>query len=66
VKEKGKCPRRGPRSRWEQQIRKDVSQRKGEHGRKLKGWGWSCGKPGTDGEGTHKVDVFHGAGGEEE
>lgn len=40
--------------------------RKGEDGRKLKGWGWSCGKPETDGEDTHKVDMFHGAGGEEE
>jgi hypothetical protein len=42
MKVKGKFPRGRPRTRWEQQVRKDVTQKE-EHGRKLRRT--SCGKP---------------------
>jgi hypothetical protein len=29
IKGKGKCSRVRPRSRWEQQVRKDITQKKG-------------------------------------
>jgi hypothetical protein len=31
MKVKGKCPSGRPRSRWEQQVRKDVTQREGKN-----------------------------------
>jgi hypothetical protein len=39
VKDKGKCPRRGPRSRWEQQIMQDVSQKEGRRWQEVEGLG---------------------------
>jgi hypothetical protein len=42
LKVKGKCPRGRPRSRWKQQVRKDVRQREGRPWKKLRRR--SCGK----------------------
>jgi hypothetical protein len=48
MKVKGECPRGRSRSRWEQQVRKDVTQgRKEGHGKILRS---SCGKTEIDGD----------------
>jgi hypothetical protein len=47
---KGKCHRRRLRRRWEQQVRKGVTQKEGwKHMRR--NWEGSCGKAGVDGAG---------------
>jgi hypothetical protein len=62
---KGKGPRGRPRSTWEQQVRKDATQKEENCGEKMRRK--SCGKTQTDGEAwlslSHKVDMSEENGG---